>query len=102
VIAPRAGVVSAIDAEAIGFAALALGAGRLRKEDTIDPAVGLELLRKVGDTVGRGEPIAVLHHRDERGLDEANRRVERAYRIGDEPPPKRPLVIEVLRAGGAA
>ncbi len=100
VIAARAGRVQAIQAEEIGLAALALGAGRAKKEDAIDPAVGIELLRKVGDEVGRGEPIAALHHRDDRGLEEARRRVERAYRIGDEPAkPKgeRPLVIEVLK-----
>jgi len=100
VIAPRAGFVAAIDAEGIGLAALALGAGRLRKEDPIDPAVGLELLRKVGEAVGRGEPMAVLHHRDERGLDEARRRVERAYRIAEQAPPKRPLIFDEL--GSAA
>ncbi len=100
VIAARAGFVEAIDAREIGLAALALGAGRTRKEDAIDPAVGLELLRKVGEPVGRGEPIAALHHRDGRGLDEARRRVERAYRIGEAPPSRkgeRPLVIEVMR-----
>ena len=100
VIATRKGVVQSIDAEEIGLAALALGAGRARKEDTIDPAVGMELLRKVGEPVGRSEPLVALHHRDGRGLEEARRRVERAYRISDEPArPKsdRPLVIEVMR-----
>ncbi len=97
VTAGRAGAVIAIDAQEIGLASLALGAGRLRKEDAIDPAVGIELLRKVGESVGRSEPIASLHHRDGRGLDEARRRVERAYRIGEEAPPRRPLVIEVMR-----
>jgi pyrimidine-nucleoside phosphorylase len=93
----RAGVVEAIDAQEIGLAALALGAGRAKKEDAIDPAVGIELLRKVGEAVGRGEPIANLHHRDGRGLDEARRRVERAYRVGEAAPAKRPLVIEIMR-----
>ncbi|MSP59357.1 MAG: thymidine phosphorylase [Myxococcales bacterium] len=100
VVAPRAGTVAAIKADEVGLAALALGAGRLRKEDAVDPAVGLELLRKVGEPVGRGEPVVALHHRDGRGLDEARRRIERAYRISDEPAaPKatRPLVIEVMR-----
>ena len=99
-IAPRSGTVVAIDAEAIGLAALALGAGRAKKEDAIDPAVGLELLRKLGDTVRRGEPIVAMHHREERGLEEARRRIERAYKISDEPLPaaeKIPLVLEVLR-----
>jgi pyrimidine-nucleoside phosphorylase len=96
----RAGVVAAIQADEIGLAALALGAGRLRKEDAVDPAVGIELLRKVGERVGRGEPIAALHHRDGRGLEEARRRVERAYRIADDDGKStaaRPLVIQVMR-----
>ncbi len=97
VTASRAGVVGAIDAQEIGLAALALGAGRAKKEDVIDPAVGMELLRKVGESVGRGEPIAALQHRESRGLAEARKRVERAYRIDDEAPSKRPLVIEVMR-----
>jgi pyrimidine-nucleoside phosphorylase len=97
VTASRAGVVGAIDAQEIGLAALALGAGRAKKEDVIDPAVGMELLRKVGESVGRGEPVVALHHRESRGLAEARKRVERAYRIDDESPPKRPLVIEVMR-----
>jgi thymidine phosphorylase len=103
VIAGRAGHVAAIDAQEIGLAALALGAGRARKEDAVDPAVGLELLRKVGEPVARGEPLVALQHREERGLGEARKRVERAYRIAEGPPPeglsakRRPLVLEVLR-----
>ena len=96
-IAQRAGTVLAIDAEQIGLAATALGAGRVRKDDVIDPAVGLELLRKVGDPVRRGEPIVALHHRDERGMEQALRRIERAYHIGEGSPSKLPLVLEVLR-----
>src|SRR5439155_1610654 len=93
-IAQRAGTVLAIDAEQIGLAATALGAGRVRQDDVIDPAVGLELLRKVGEPVGRGEPIVSIHHRDERGVPEALRRIERAYRIGEGAPATRPLVLE--------
>ncbi|HEX2571512.1 MAG TPA: thymidine phosphorylase [Polyangia bacterium] len=76
------GVVQAIDAEAIGMAALALGAGRLRKEDSIDPAVGLWLHKKVGETVEPGEPLVRIDHRGGRGVEEARRRILGAYRWG--------------------
>lgn len=91
------GVVTAIDAEAIGWAALVLGAGRLRKEDAIDPAVGVELLHKVGDTVAAGEPLAILHHRDGRGLPEAQKRIHAAYKLGERAPTPQPMIFEVIR-----
>ncbi|HLA24766.1 MAG TPA: pyrimidine-nucleoside phosphorylase, partial [bacterium] len=58
VVSPAAGFVAAIDAEALGVAAMTLGAGRATKDDTIDPAVGIVLRKKVGDAVRRGEPLA--------------------------------------------
>jgi pyrimidine-nucleoside phosphorylase len=98
-----AGVVQFIDAEAIGMAALALGAGRMRKEDTIDPAVGLWLHKKVGETVAPGEPFVRIDHRGGRGVEEARRRILGAYRVG--PPtaggvskaPPGELILEVMR-----
>ena len=99
-----AGTVAAIDAEAIGLAALSLGAGRVRKEDAIDPAVGVELLCKRGDAVAAGQVLALLHHRDGRGLPDAVRRIGAAYRLdaqGSAVVPRWPTadgpVIEVLR-----
>jgi pyrimidine-nucleoside phosphorylase/thymidine phosphorylase len=58
---PAAGVVEAIDAEAVGLAAMALGAGRARVEDRIDPAAGIVVHKRLGDTVERGEPLCTLH-----------------------------------------
>jgi hypothetical protein len=100
--ADRAGYVASIHAESVGLAAVAHGAGRARKEDAIDPAVGLELLRKVGDPVRAGEPIAILHHRDGRGLEGARERLAAAYRIDDAAPLRtgagdRSLILEALR-----
>jgi pyrimidine-nucleoside phosphorylase/thymidine phosphorylase len=94
--APAAGVVEAIDAEAVGLAAMALGAGRSRIEDPVDPAVGVVLRKKVGDPVERGEPLAVLHCGD-RGAEPpeaAAGRVARAYRIGPGPGAPGPLILE--------
>ena len=94
--APERGVVQAIDAEALGLAAMALGAGRARVEDRIDPGVGLTVRKKVGDRVEAGEPLCTVHHG--RGgaetPEQVAERVRRAYQIGPEPVPPEPLVLE--------
>ncbi|HET7753641.1 MAG TPA: thymidine phosphorylase [Anaeromyxobacteraceae bacterium] len=94
VAAPRGGYVEAIDAQAIGLAAMALGAGRARVEDRVDPAVGILVQKKVGDAVDRGEALCLLHHRE--GGEPVGRvaqRVLAAYRIGEERVTPGPLVI---------
>ena len=92
--APSGGVVQALDAEAVGLAAMALGAGRTRVEDAVDPAAGILLQRKVGDRVARGEPLAVLHCGDRGEPPEAvAERVARAWRIGDAPAAPGPLIL---------
>jgi pyrimidine-nucleoside phosphorylase/thymidine phosphorylase len=94
---PGSGVVEAIDGEALGLAAMALGAGRLRVEDRIDPAVGLVLIKKVGDRVARGEPL-LLVHRNAGGEPQAAvaKRVRAAYRLGPGPVSPPPLILERL------
>jgi pyrimidine-nucleoside phosphorylase/thymidine phosphorylase len=95
--APATGFVTALDTEAIGLASVALGAGRARVEDRVDPAVGILVHRKPGDRVERGEPLATLLHGDAgEPPDRVGARVSAAYRIGPEAPPRRPLVIEEL------
>jgi pyrimidine-nucleoside phosphorylase/thymidine phosphorylase len=95
VAAPVAGVVAAIDAEAIGLAAVALGAGRARIEDRVDPAVGIVVQAKLGDRVERGDPLCTVHAGPASEADErVAARIEAAYRIGAEAPPPRPLVLE--------
>jgi pyrimidine-nucleoside phosphorylase/thymidine phosphorylase len=91
----RDGVVHSIDAEAIGLAAMALGAGRARVEDAVDHAVGLILHRKVGDRIGRGEPLCTLHFggRGVESPEQVARRVLDAYQYGLGEPPPEPLVI---------
>jgi pyrimidine-nucleoside phosphorylase len=95
VASPAAGVVEAIDGEALGLAAMALGAGRARVEDRIDPAVGLVLRKKVGDRVVQGEPLLVVH-RNPGGEPQplVAARVLAAYRIGPGPVTPPPLIIE--------
>ena len=94
--ARTAGVVQAIDAEALGLAAMALGAGRSRIEDRIDPGVGILVQKKIGDRVAVGEPLCVLHHgaAGAESPEDVAARVARAYRIGPEPVSAMPLVLE--------
>jgi pyrimidine-nucleoside phosphorylase len=95
VVASSDGFVEAIDTEAIGLAALALGAGRARVEDRIDPAAGIVVHRKVGERVERGEPLCTLHG----GLggeppERVAARAAAAWRIGPGPITAPTLLIE--------
>jgi pyrimidine-nucleoside phosphorylase len=92
------GYLAAIECEQLGRACVALGGGREKKEDAIDPAVGLIFHRKVGDEVRRGEPLCTLHYNSPQRLDAARQLVESAYRIAPESPPSRPLVQRVIGA----
>jgi pyrimidine-nucleoside phosphorylase len=92
----RDGYVSELGAVAVGQAALHLGAGRQAKDDSIDHTVGVVCLRKRGDRVAAGEPLAEIHAADEAAADEAARELAAAYVIADEPPPQRPVVLDVL------
>jgi pyrimidine-nucleoside phosphorylase len=94
--APRAGHVRALHAREVAEAANKLGAGRVRKEDPVDHAVGIVCLRKRGDRVELGEPLAEIHARDEDAADSAEAALLAAYEIGEEPE-SRPLVLEVIR-----
>src|SRR5437763_1829817 len=93
--ARRAGFVARLGASAVGLAALNLGAGRLAKDDAVDHAVGVVCRRKRGDEVAAGEVLAEVHARDERTAADGVREVLDAYELADDPPPQRPLVLEV-------
>ncbi|HEX2032371.1 MAG TPA: thymidine phosphorylase [Actinomycetota bacterium] len=88
----RPGFVAGMDAEAIGRAAVRLGAGRARKGDPIDPAVGLVVRAKVGDRVEGGQPIGEVHARSEEDARAAASAVLAAMTVGEEPAPVPPLV----------
>jgi pyrimidine-nucleoside phosphorylase len=96
VAAPGDGFVHAIAATAVGEAALRLGAGRLRKEDAIDHAVGILCLAKRGDRVTAGSPVAEVHARTDDAAEAAATEVAAAYRIGSDPPEARPIVLDVI------
>ncbi|MGE5225363.1 MAG: thymidine phosphorylase [Planctomycetaceae bacterium] len=89
-VADGEGTLAATDAEAIGAAAGALGAGRLRKGEPVDPAVGIVMRAKIGDRVVAGEPIGEVHARSEPDAAEAARRTLAACAFVDgevAPPP---------------
>jgi pyrimidine-nucleoside phosphorylase len=94
--ADRPGYVARLGAVDVGQAALHLGAGRLAKDDTIDHSVGIVCLAKRGDRVAAGEPLAEIHALAEEAAAEAGRGVASAYRLDDEPPHERPVVLDVL------
>jgi pyrimidine-nucleoside phosphorylase len=94
--APATGFVQAIATADVGLVAVHLGAGRLRKEDAIDHAVGVVCLAKRGDRVEAGAPLAEVHARDEEAAARAVAEVEACYRIGAEAPERKPIVLDVL------
>lgn len=95
--AGESGFVQAINARETGWVSLLLGAGRLRKEDAVDPAVGVTLKKKVGDAVAAGETLAVLHVNSAENLLEAQRRMSGAFVIGARRPAAPPLIYDVVR-----
>jgi pyrimidine-nucleoside phosphorylase len=88
--------LAAVDAEAVGWAAAALGAGRQRKDDPIDPAVAIELPVKIGDRVASGQVIATIHARSEADAEQAAASLRAALRWSDQPPPVPPLVHQLI------
>lgn len=89
------GWVAGFDAEGVGRAAMALGAGRARKEDRIDPGAGLLLEAKTGDRVSTGSVLATLYTSDAALLDEATERLLAAVRVSETEPVVPPLFHEV-------
>ncbi len=92
--APRGGYVARFGASDIGSAALALGAGREKKGDRIDPGSGVEILVKPGDPLLKGQPVARLY--GEREAEPARRLVLEALEISDEPVEPPPAILDSL------
>ena len=94
---PASGYVASTQCELLGVACVVLGGGREKKEDSIDPAVGLVFHKKVGDAVSHGEPLCTIHYNSEARLAEARGLVEESYRIEPSAPRRlRPLVHRVI------
>ncbi len=101
VVVAGSGYVTAIDAEQVGLSAIALGAGRLRKEDSIDAGTWIWLKKKVGEKVELNEDVAWFsaprQGNREGGVAHVTAQLRAAYTIGPEPPPPRPLILEAIR-----
>jgi pyrimidine-nucleoside phosphorylase len=94
---PASGYVASTQCELLGVACVVLGGGREKKEDSIDPAVGLVFHKKVGDAVSHGEPLCTIYYNSEARLAEARGLVEESYRIEPSAPQRlRPLVHRVI------
>jgi pyrimidine-nucleoside phosphorylase len=99
ILSPGRGVVAGIASEQVGTACVALGGGRRRKEDRVDPAVGVLLHKKAGDPVEEGEPLCTIRYNAAAGLSEAHALLGQAFRIARaEIASPAPLVRRVIRA----
>jgi pyrimidine-nucleoside phosphorylase len=96
VTSPRAGYVSSINAQDIGASSNMIGAGRDKKEDSIDPAVGIILEVKMGEKVDAGSVLCRLYYTREDRVDEAAEMVEDAFHISSQKPDERELILEVV------
>src|SRR6266481_1117219 len=93
---PRGGYVSQIDAEDIGVASNMIGAGRDKKEDSIDPAVGIILEVKAGEKVDAGSVLCRIYYTKEDRVEEAAEMVEDAFSLSPQKPDERELILEVV------
>jgi len=94
---PADGYLSRIKNDAVGTASQLLGAGRQRKEDVIDPAVGIWMEKRLGDMVEKGEEIAVFHVNDEKNLEESVALFLGALEFSREEPDPNPLIYGTVR-----
>ena len=96
---PFTGYVASIQCEQLGLASLVLGGGRERKEDKVDPAVGIEFHKRIGDAVKLGEPMCTLRYNSDARIPEAHILAESAYVIEQEKPTHiPPLIYRVIGA----
>jgi pyrimidine-nucleoside phosphorylase len=93
VLAPADGYVESIDALEVGLACLALGAGRARKEDKVDPAAGLVIEAGVGDRVNAGDTLAIVHARSEELVNQVRERLQHAWRLTERKVARPPHVL---------
>jgi len=94
---PHDGYIAAIDAREVGMAAVDLGAGRHRKEDAVDHAVGIVLGPKAGEQVRAGQTLFTVHARDQADTQAARERLLAAYTWSAEPVMPPPLIYDILR-----
>ena len=96
VFAQEDGYVTKIKAEEVGKAAMVIGAGRATKEDEVDHAVGIELKKKVGDKVEKGDLIAEIYYNDDKNIESSKAMVLDAYVIGNEKIENIKNILEII------
>jgi pyrimidine-nucleoside phosphorylase len=96
----KTGFISSMQCEHIGTACVILGGGRERKEDSVDPSVGIVLHKKVGDRVAAGELLATIYYNAESKAVRARQLIEASCEIADAAPAKRPLVHRIIGKAG--
>jgi pyrimidine-nucleoside phosphorylase len=95
---PADGYITSMMCEQIGTASVVLGGGREKKEDNVDPSVGLMVRKKVGDAVSTGEPVFTVYYNSDARMPEALKLLESSFTIASAPPSeKRPLIHRVLQ-----
>ena len=100
VVSETAGFVTSMRCEQIGTACVILGGGRERKEDSVDPAVGIVMHKKVGDRVTAGESIATIHYNIEDRAERARQLIQTSCVVADTAPRARPLIHRVIGDSG--
>jgi pyrimidine-nucleoside phosphorylase len=98
--APRRGLVARVEPKAVGRGIIALGGGRTRMEDAVDPTVGFVITAKPGDWVEAGEPLATIFARDRAGIELGQSVLRTAIQIGDEAEPPLPLISHRVTSAG--
>jgi pyrimidine-nucleoside phosphorylase len=99
-LAPRSGFVARVEPRPIGAGITALGGGRTRLDDTVDPTVGFVIGAKPGDWVDGGEPLATIFARDRAGIDTGRAVLRRAIVVADEAPLPLPLISHHVSSAG--
>ena len=95
---PADGYITSMMCEQIGTASVVLGGGREKKEDNVDPSVGLMVRKKVGDAVSTGEPVFTVYYNSDARMPEALKLLESSFTIASAPPSeRRPLIHKVLQ-----
>ena len=90
---PRSGFVTKVNTAEIGHAIAAIGGGRVRIDDAIDPTVGFIAEIKIGDRISAGDALGFVQSRDNSKAQEAAKRLQTAYEIGDQPPTEIPVLM---------
>jgi pyrimidine-nucleoside phosphorylase len=95
----RSGFVSAIQCEAVGTACVLLGGGREKKEDSVDPAVGIVLRKKIGEPVAAGDSLCTMFYNHEARGAQAGKLLQQSYTIGKSAPAAKKLVRRMISKG---